>query len=103
MYQRAALARALYVCPALLLLDEPFSALDEITRINAYAVLRRFVKQQGACCILVTHDIAEMMTAAYQFVVLTGRPAKLAKDERLPRQSDEQSARIRAEILDVLR
>ena len=105
MYQRAALARALYVRPALLLLDEPFSALDEITRLDAYAVLRRLVEKYRICCLLVTHSIGEMFTAADRCLVLNGKPVRVMLDENLAETSDPASLRraaIHEQILAVL-
>jgi len=80
MYQRVAFARALYVRPKLLLLDEPFSALDELTRLSMYEVLQRHVRQAGMTCLLVTHDVTEALRLAQRCVVISGRPARIQKE-----------------------
>ena len=59
MKQRAALARALSLQPLLFLMDEPFSSLDEETRLEMHDLIRRLIKEQGKTAILVTHDREE--------------------------------------------
>lgn len=56
MKQRAALARALSLQPSLFLMDEPFSSLDEETRLEMHELVRRLIKEEGKTAILVTHD-----------------------------------------------
>lgn len=75
MRQRAALIRTLAVDPHLLLLDEPFSALDYQTRLNVADDIHRIIKNEGKTAILITHDIAEAISMSDRVIVLTGRPA----------------------------
>ncbi|QNG19301.1 ABC transporter ATP-binding protein [Rhodococcus triatomae] len=74
--QRAALARALVAEPTLLLLDEPFGALDALTRLAAHDLLLRLFARHGFGVLLVTHDVAEAVTLADRVLVLdSGRIA----------------------------
>lgn len=68
--QRVGLARALVRQPKLLLLDEPFGALDALTRLKMHAELDRLVRQHRPGVILVTHDVAEALTLADRILVL---------------------------------
>jgi molybdate transport system ATP-binding protein len=68
--QRVALARALAAAPALLLLDEPLSALDAASRARTRDELRRTVQTAGAPCILVTHDRAEALALGHSMLVM---------------------------------
>ncbi len=80
MRQRAALARTLVLSPELLLLDEPFSALDYQTRLELEDELRREIKAGGYTAILVTHDISEAVAMSDRIAVFSGRPAKLRRE-----------------------
>ena len=74
MAQRTALARCLARQPAVLLLDEPFGALDEVTRAEMQTLLRKVVADVGAAALLITHDIDEALLLADRMVLLGGAP-----------------------------
>ncbi|WP_025512878.1 ABC transporter ATP-binding protein [Bordetella trematum] len=76
--QRVGIARALAVRPDLLLMDEPFSAVDAITRRMLQGELIRAWQASGAAVLFVTHDIEEAVFLADRVVVLGGRPANIA-------------------------
>ena len=92
MRQRAALIRTLAMEPDLLLLDEPFSALDYQTRLNVCDDIGKIIKKEGKTAILVTHDISEAISMADRVIVLAARPAyvkkkipiRFAMEERTP-------------------
>lgn len=75
MRQRAALIRTMAIHPDLLLLDEPFSALDSQTRLNVSADIAQIIRQTNMTAILITHDLAEAITLADRVLVLSKRPA----------------------------
>ena len=77
MRQRAALIRTLAVKPELLLLDEPFSALDYQTRLYVSDEIGAIINNEKITAILVTHDIAEAVSMCSRVLVLTKRPAKI--------------------------
>ena len=77
MRQRAALIRTLVSDPQLLLLDEPFSALDYQTRLSVCDDVYKIIKSERKTAILVTHDISEAISMSDVIVVLTARPAKV--------------------------
>lgn len=76
MRQRASLCRALVHKPEILILDEPFGALDAFTREDLWQIMRDLRKQQSFTSLLITHDLRESVFLADQVVVLSGRPAR---------------------------
>ncbi|EQB89909.1 NitT/TauT family transport system ATP-binding protein [Clostridium punense] len=80
MRQRVALIRTLALDPEVLLLDEPFSALDYQSRLNVSDEIYDIIKKEGKTAIMVTHDISEAVSMSSKVVVLSKRPAKLKKE-----------------------
>lgn len=78
--QRVALARSLVMEPELLLLDEPFSALDAFTRATLQKDVRSIAKQLGINLVMVTHDIDEAVLMADRALVMAGAPGKIVHD-----------------------
>ena len=78
MRQRAALIRTLMTDPSLLLLDEPFSALDYQTRLNVSDDICKLIRREHITAILVTHDISEAISVADRVIVLSKRPARIS-------------------------
>ena len=83
MRQRCALIRTLAAQPKVLLLDEPFSALDYQTRLTVSADIYRIIRQEGKTALLVTHDISEAISLSDRVVVLSHRPAVVKSIHRL--------------------
>lgn len=79
MRQRAALIRTLALEPDLLLLDEPFSALDYQTRLSVGDDIGTIIRREGKTAILVTHDIAEAVSMADRVIIFSNRPALVQK------------------------
>ncbi|WP_346894864.1 ABC transporter ATP-binding protein [Clostridium sp. UBA7503] len=79
MRQRVALIRTLALDPEVLLLDEPFSALDYQTRLNVSDEIYEIIKNEGKTAIMVTHDISEAVSMSSRIIVLSKRPAVIKK------------------------
>ncbi len=80
MQQRVALCRALIHQPKLLLMDEPFGALDELTRLEMNDLLLRIRKETGATVLFVTHSISEAVYVSDKVIVFSRRPARVATE-----------------------
>lgn len=103
--QRAALARALIAEPALLLLDEPFGALDALTKIAMHDLLLRLFAEHGFGVLLVTHDVAEAVTLADRVLVLD--EGRIAHEVDIPlerprRHAGPEGAVYAARLLELL-
>ena len=83
MRQRAALIRTLATDPDILLLDEPFSALDYQTRLNVCEDVATIIRSEKKTALLITHDISEAISLADRVLVLTARPARVAHSHTL--------------------
>lgn len=101
MRQRAALIRTLSVNPDVLLLDEPFSALDYQTRLSVCDDVYKIIREEKKTALLITHDISEAISVADRIFVLSHRPACVTAEhllsfeetEPLKRRENEQFAR----------
>ncbi|KLU65111.1 aliphatic sulfonates import ATP-binding protein SsuB [Desulfosporosinus acididurans] len=84
MAQRAAIARALAVDPAILLLDEPFSALDALTRSKLLTDFLHLWQRTHKTCIHVTHDVNEALTLGQKIIILPSNPGRIGDVISLP-------------------
>lgn len=107
MQSRTALARALITEPELLLLDEPFGALDAITRMKLQDTALEVIRDTGAAMILVTHDVDEALYLTDRILVLSPHPGRLVAQHEVPRlvhpeRSDPRLAELRRTLLEEL-
>lgn len=86
--QRVALARALVVKPKILLLDEPFGALDPLLRTEMQLLLKKLLHAHPCLMVMVSHDPLEAERLADRVIVLGGKPANIVLDERMPPAAD---------------
>ena len=105
--QRVGIARALAVRPAILLMDEPFSAVDALTRRALQAELSRIWNQSDAAVVFVTHDIDEALYLSDRVLVLGGKPAGFVEQTTvdLARPRDRRNPYLRdeaARLIDAL-
>lgn len=91
MRQRVALIRTLAIRPDILLLDEPFSALDYQTRLSVSDEIGSIIRKEGKTAILVSHDISEAISLADRVVVLSSRPAHVKRIYDIHLSIDEYS------------
>jgi len=84
MRMRVSIARALVTRPRLLLMDEPFAALDEITRFRLNADLLKLWQEERFTAIFVTHSTFESVFLAERILVMTPRPGRIARELRVP-------------------
>ncbi|MBI1851836.1 MAG: ABC transporter ATP-binding protein [Planctomycetes bacterium] len=98
MKQRVEYARALAVDPDVLYLDEPFGALDALTRHEMRREIARIRRATGKTCLLVTHDVEEACELADRIAVMSPRPAKIREvfDNALPHPRDPDGEDLRA-------
>lgn len=97
MRQRAALIRTLASDPAMLLLDEPFSALDYQTRLSVCDDVYRIIRSENKTALLITHDISEAISVADRVLVLSRRPAKIIAEHKLPFEKEKKPLKRREE------
>ena len=88
MRQRVALIRTLALKPEILLLDEPFSALDYQSRLMVTDDVAEIIKKEGKTAIMVTHDLGEAITMSKRVIVLSTRPATIKDDVTISFERD---------------
>jgi NitT/TauT family transport system ATP-binding protein len=107
MQQRVAIARALSLEPSILLMDEPFGALDEMTRERLNAEVQRIWQQTGTTIVFVTHSIPEAVFLSSRVVVMSPRPGRIVRvidiDLPRPRTDDTRESRRYFELITEVR
>jgi ABC-type nitrate/sulfonate/bicarbonate transport system ATPase subunit len=103
MRRRVAFVATVAPAPQVLLLDEPFSALDEPTRIAIHQDVFKIIRDLGMTAIIVTHDLAEAAALCDRVYVLTGRPGRTFSEHDVPfgRERDMLALRETPEFLDL--
>jgi NitT/TauT family transport system ATP-binding protein len=104
MRQRAALARTLAVDPSVLLLDEPFSAVDAQTRMVLQRELAQTLRRERKTALLITHDLLEAVTLSDRVLVMSRRPGRIIDEIRveLPRRDDPIARRQETKVNDYV-
>lgn len=103
MQQRVAIARALAAQPRVLLLDEPFSAVDALTRLELQSLVLDLWQRHGLTILLITHDVDEAVFLADRIAVLSSRPStvEMTVDTELPRPRDAMATRELPRFLEL--
>lgn len=107
MKQRAALAKVLINDPEIVLMDEPFGALDALTRVNMQILIRKIWKETGKTVLLITHDVDEALQLGNRVIVLSKRPGTILEEfnidftNKITGKGDENSIIFSPEYLDV--
>jgi sulfonate transport system ATP-binding protein len=107
MSQRAAIARALAPRPEILLLDEPFGALDSITRTHLQAEFLGIRQRQSITMLMVTHDVEEAVFLSDRVIVIDSRPGRIRRSidvalDTPRRRADPVFVALKEQILDLL-
>ncbi|CAI8429089.1 MAG: Bicarbonate transport ATP-binding protein CmpD [SAR116 cluster bacterium] len=107
MRQRASLCRSLIHRPEVLILDEPFGALDAFTREDLWLTMNRLREKESFTCLIITHDIRESIFLADEVVVLSGRPATNQFSIKTEKESNDNLDQLytphASELLNILR
>jgi ABC-type nitrate/sulfonate/bicarbonate transport system ATPase subunit len=107
MKQRVEVARALAVSPDVIFMDEPFGALDSLTRLTMRAEIIRIWQKKQKTVLFVTHDVEESVQLAERIVVMTPRPGRIAEvvDVELPHPREtggREASRIKSRLFQLL-
>jgi NitT/TauT family transport system ATP-binding protein len=103
MQQRVTIARALAAEPRVLLMDEPFSSVDALTRLELHGLVQQLWQKHGFTAVLVTHDVDEAVFLADRIAVLSGRPSRVVETVTvdLPRPRDNLATRELPQFLEL--